>query len=575
MALGDGQDARRRPVKPMRRVLRATIVPSLVVLGLLWGAAPSNAVTTYQVPTNIRDNCSADVTQALLSWIGTVPDNSIVSFGLGACYRIDGTLELWDRNGLDLEGNGATFEATSAPASGDERAQWRFVGGSNLTMRNMVVKGVDATGAFVYAYQHEPAIDLRGPNGIDIGGVTGLETYGDCLYVGQDWRNAAWSRNVHVHNSTCLRNGRMGIAITAGRDVRVDTSSFDQTGLSTFDIEPNGAGFGAANVTFTQNQILRVYDYAFVAVGSGPVDGVAVTNNLLAGSPLHMAVLAPTGQRRSNITITGNVTDTGYYDGNGEAMEFRGIDGLTVTGNTALLVGPNMALASVAESCSVNVTGNSFIAGVIEARVSPYSGCSSPDSTPAPPPANLAPTVHLTAPADGAAFTTSLPMSASATDDHGVARVEFWANGKLLATDSSAPYAYTWNFKRKGSYGSYTITARAFDAAGLSDSDSVMVTRLSSTSTTLRLAKARRKFRAVGRVRGSRSGRIALRLERFDRRAHRWHKAGTVRVRIRAQGKFVARLRGLKHGRWRAKARFLGGGQMASSASSYRYLVVS
>src|SRR5205823_8648683 len=96
-----------------------------------------------------------------------------------------------------------------------ERAQWRLLGGSNIALHNMTLEGVNPTGAFVYDYQHEPAVDLRGPSGVDIGGVTGIETYGDCIYVGQDYRNAAWSRSVHVHDSSCVRNGRMGIGLTA------------------------------------------------------------------------------------------------------------------------------------------------------------------------------------------------------------------------------------------------------------------------------------------------------------------------------------------------------------------------
>ena len=45
-------------------------------------------------------------------------------------------------------------------------------------------------------------------------------------------------------------------------------------------------------------------------------------------------------------------------------MQFVRVDGLTVTGNTVPLSGQNMALASVAESCGVNVSGNSFPGGV-------------------------------------------------------------------------------------------------------------------------------------------------------------------------------------------------------------------
>src|ERR1051326_620877 len=53
--------------------------------------------TTFNVPSSVAGDCSTDVTSQLLSWINTVPDNSTLSFGAGACYRIEGVLELRSR----------------------------------------------------------------------------------------------------------------------------------------------------------------------------------------------------------------------------------------------------------------------------------------------------------------------------------------------------------------------------------------------------------------------------------------------------------------------------------------------
>ena len=48
-------------------------------------------------------------------------------------------------------------------------------------------------------------------------------------------------------------------------------------------------------------------------------------------------------------------------------MEFDGVDGLTVTGNTVPLTGGTMA--SVNSSCNVSVTGNSYPGGSEEASI--------------------------------------------------------------------------------------------------------------------------------------------------------------------------------------------------------------
>jgi len=79
---------------------------------------------------------------------------------------------------------------------------------------------------------------------------------------------------------------------------------------------------------------------------------------------------------------------------------------------------------------------------------------------------NQAPSVSLTAPANGATYTApaSITLSANASDSDGsVTKVEFFANGTLLGSDSSSPYSYTWTNVVAGSY---TITAKAFDDDG-------------------------------------------------------------------------------------------------------------
>lgn len=79
---------------------------------------------------------------------------------------------------------------------------------------------------------------------------------------------------------------------------------------------------------------------------------------------------------------------------------------------------------------------------------------------------NDAPTVSLTEPEDGAVFTApaSVTVSADAADTDGsVISVEFYANGSLVGTDSTAPFSIVWaaNAPR-----AYTLTAKAIDNRG-------------------------------------------------------------------------------------------------------------
>jgi len=76
---------------------------------------------------------------------------------------------------------------------------------------------------------------------------------------------------------------------------------------------------------------------------------------------------------------------------------------------------------------------------------------------------NQPPTVSITGPSAGATFTLGdvIPLAATAGDADGtVASVAFYANGQLLNTDTSAPYAFNW---ANAPAGTHTLTAVATD----------------------------------------------------------------------------------------------------------------
>jgi hypothetical protein len=76
-----------------------------------------------------------------------------------------------------------------------------------------------------------------------------------------------------------------------------------------------------------------------------------------------------------------------------------------------------------------------------------------------------APTVSLTAPADGATVKGTVALTATADDNVGVDSVEFLVDGQVVGTDISAPYSADWDSKTIAD-GTHAITARAIDLAG-------------------------------------------------------------------------------------------------------------
>jgi hypothetical protein len=83
----------------------------------------------------------------------------------------------------------------------------------------------------------------------------------------------------------------------------------------------------------------------------------------------------------------------------------------------------------------------------------------------------VAPTVSITSPAAGGDAHTTTSITASATDNSGsgIQKVEFYANGTLLGSDTSSPYTYAWNTLSSTlpiADGSVNLTAKAYDNNG-------------------------------------------------------------------------------------------------------------
>jgi len=85
------------------------------------------------------------------------------------------------------------------------------------------------------------------------------------------------------------------------------------------------------------------------------------------------------------------------------------------------------------------------------------------------------PTVSITEPAEGAFVSGTITIEASASDDRGIEKVEFYVDDGLLATDTTAPYECSWDTTTAAD-GSYGIKAVATDTAGQTGSNMVTVT---------------------------------------------------------------------------------------------------
>jgi len=81
-------------------------------------------------------------------------------------------------------------------------------------------------------------------------------------------------------------------------------------------------------------------------------------------------------------------------------------------------------------------------------------------------PDTTAPTVSITAPMNGGIVSGTVQVAASASDNIGVAGVQFYLDGTALGSEATAvPYSISWNTTTVAN-ASHTLTAVARDAAG-------------------------------------------------------------------------------------------------------------
>ncbi|MFY0522719.1 Ig-like domain-containing protein [Archangium gephyra] len=91
------------------------------------------------------------------------------------------------------------------------------------------------------------------------------------------------------------------------------------------------------------------------------------------------------------------------------------------------------------------------------------------------------PAAAISAPAHNAWVRGLVPVSITASDSIGVARVELYVDGALLGTDTSAPYAVSWDSTTVAD-GAHSLTARAYDHVGRMGTSAAVTVNTDSTA---------------------------------------------------------------------------------------------
>lgn len=183
---------------------------------------------------------------------------------------------------------------------------------------------------------------------------------------------------------------------------------------------------------------------------------VTVNNQSSDTSAPTVSLSAPS----SNATVSGSVT-----------VSATASDNVGVTSVQFTVDGTNIGSADTSSPYSVSwitstvANGSHVLRAVARDAAGNVTTSSSRTVTVANNVDTSLPSVSLTAPSSGATVQGSVTVSASASDNVGVASVQFTVDGVDIGTDTAAPWATSWDTTTAAN-GSRTLRAIARDAAG-------------------------------------------------------------------------------------------------------------
>jgi len=291
-----------------------------------------------------------------------------------------------------------------------------------------------------------------------------------------------WNGTIKVHHNV-VKN-QLGGSIDVAYPVSTPLELHDNLIIS--DAGTNLTGepirvLGGGPIKFYNNTIYGLSMYSFFE----NTYGVDFRNNIMVdtkGVSFFYSGGAPSTYSNNLFYSTGSTTPPSWYsasngdvNANPQFTNAAGYDFSLTSPSPALNKGSNTTITTA----PVDFLGNTRSSGSVSigafgvaSSVAPPTG----DTTP--------PTTAISSPAAGATVSGTYSVTATASDNVGVTKVEFYLNGTLKATDTTAPYLFSWDTTTVTN-GAYTLTTKAYDAAGnVGQSAAVTVTVNNVASTT-------------------------------------------------------------------------------------------
>ncbi|HMC71358.1 MAG TPA: Ig-like domain-containing protein, partial [Mycobacteriales bacterium] len=194
------------------------------------------------------------------------------------------------------------------------------------------------------------------------------------------------------------------------------------------------------------------------------------STTLPGGGSLMVSISSPVGGTTvtGTITVAATVSTVGSVTVQGVQFKLDGVN-LGAQDTTAPYSVPWDTKTATNASHTLTAVARDIVG--IEYTSEPVTVTVFNDKTP--------PTVSITAPAAGATVSSTITVTASASDNVGVAGVQFKLDGANLGAESTvAPYTMSWD-TTTATNASHTLTAVARDAAGNQTTSAAVIVTVS------------------------------------------------------------------------------------------------
>jgi chitodextrinase len=241
------------------------------------------------------------------------------------------------------------------------------------------------------------------------------------------------------------------------------TASTDNVGVTGYKVFRGGTQIATSTTNSYSNVGLNPgtnYSYtvsAYDAAGNNSAQSTAASATTFS-SPDTTPPSTPTGltaspvsQTQINLTWTASTDNVGVV---GYKVNRGGVQIATTSATSYSDAGLTASTLYTYNVSAYDAAGNN---SGLSTSVSTTTLSSGVDTTP--------PSVSITAPTQGSSVAGSVAVMVTASDNVGVTKVEFYVNNALQSTDTVTPYAFSWGTVILAN-GSYTLSAKAYDAAG-------------------------------------------------------------------------------------------------------------